>query len=360
AVDDATAQLIADLEKKELDRLEKQKNLQQFISDYIKQRNDYREYDKKRIAAEDERIHQYQIDKDKRDAENEAALKKKKEEEARKCAQVFDHIDKELKEKEELEMLQEQLDFEENERKAREKDQLEAEKALKTKVQLMEAQEDWRKQKAQQKAKEVEEDKKLKEQMVKTFNEEEVVIKLKELERKEKIALHMREAERLIAIKKEKESLEILHAKQLWEEEQQKIRDRRRAIQEERLRLLKLHAVKLWGYLPKGVIMNEEELQVFPEEMQKEFLASKTMNDKTSTNAAIAQKFFKDDIDNDEYQRLYARDIRRFFPETDLQKQQQQQQDQNNNRPPGLIPGLATGENVKAGPKWRYKSTRPW
>ncbi|KAA6358007.1 MAG: hypothetical protein EZS28_046466, partial [Streblomastix strix] len=59
------------------------------------------------------------------------------------------------------------------------------------------------------------------------------------------------------------------------------------AIQEERLRLLRLHAVKLWGYLPKGVIMNEEELAVFPEEMQQEFLASKTMNDKSSSHTTI-------------------------------------------------------------------------
>jgi hypothetical protein len=34
--------------------------------------------------------------------------------------------------------------------------------------------------------------------------------------------------------------------------------------------------------------MNEEELAVFPEEMQQEFLASKIMNDKSSSHTTIA------------------------------------------------------------------------
>jgi hypothetical protein len=33
--------------------------------------------------------------------------------------------------------------------------------------------------------------------------------------------------------------------------------------------------VKLWGYLPKGVVQDEEELAVFPEEMQREYLKQK-------------------------------------------------------------------------------------
>ena len=46
---------------------------------------------------------------------------------------------------------------------------------------------------------------------------------------------------------------------------------RRRIIEEERIKLLKEHATKLLGYLPKGVIRDESDLNHLGPEFQQEY-----------------------------------------------------------------------------------------
>ncbi|KAA6371782.1 MAG: hypothetical protein EZS28_032690, partial [Streblomastix strix] len=84
---------------------------------------------------------------------------------------------------------------------------------------------------------------------------------------------------------------------------------------------------------------------------------------KSSSHTTIAQKYFKDDVDNEEYERQYERDVQRFYPEkktSDLTLREFGKQESKSPSGCELIAGLGTGEVQKPGPKWRYKSTRPW
>ncbi|KAA6375743.1 MAG: hypothetical protein EZS28_028731, partial [Streblomastix strix] len=81
------------------------------------------------------------------------------------------------------------------------------------------------------------------------------------------------------------------------------------------------------------------------------------------SHTTIAQKYFKDDVDNEEYERQYERDVQRFYPEkktSDLSLSEFGKQESTSPSGSVLIAGLGTGEVQKPGPKWRYKSTRPW
>ncbi|KAA6362511.1 MAG: hypothetical protein EZS28_041962, partial [Streblomastix strix] len=94
--------------------------------------------------AEDDRIRAFQAEKDRQFELNEAIKQQKKDEEANNQAKVLDEITKEKLEREELEMLSEQIDLEEEERKQRDKDKAAAEKAVRTKIQLQEAEVEWK------------------------------------------------------------------------------------------------------------------------------------------------------------------------------------------------------------------------
>jgi hypothetical protein len=205
------------------------------------------------------------------------------------------------------------------------------------------------------KAREAEEDQKFKEQLLAKFAEDERLDQLSEQRRKQKMAEHMKEAERLAQIKRDQARAAEQAERELWEAEQRRQDERRRLIQEERLRLLREHAIKLWGYLPKGTILNEEELAVFPEEMQREYLASKIMGER--------DRVFDDPVAQRDYDRMFDRDVTAVLSSTPNRPGM---------RPPpgspaspatpggsGLLPGLG-GSGTRTPVRPRFKDTRPW
>ncbi|KAH7828164.1 putative meiosis-specific nuclear structural protein 1 [Monocercomonoides exilis] len=351
-VDEAVRQVLEANEREEMERMKKQKEMQQFISEYFKQREESREKERKMIEDENERIRKFTIEKEKREEETERQRKAKEDEQKRLYAQIAATISRDKAEKDELERLRDELVFEEEEAKRRGAEKEEALKRQRMQEEMMRAEEEWKKAKAERVAREAEEDRKMKEAMMQKFAEDERIDQMTAQRRKAKVAEHMREAERLVKLKREQEKAKEAAERAEWEAEQKRQEDRRRLIQEERLRLLKEHAVKLWGYLPKGVIQNEEELAVFPEEMQREYLAQKQMGAK--------DKVFDNPEDQREYERIYEEDAKKLFPETrNYSGKQQQQSAAEASKAPGLIPGLGgSGTSSRTHP--RYRDTRPW
>lgn len=61
-----------------------------------------------------------------------------------------------------------------------------------------------------------------------------------------------------------------------WREEQREESMRRAIIEEERQRLLREHAAKLLGYLPKGVLRNDADLELFDQDFKGMYQKRKT------------------------------------------------------------------------------------
>ena len=61
-----------------------------------------------------------------------------------------------------------------------------------------------------------------------------------------------------------------------WREEQRQAGMRRAIIEEERQRLLREHAAKLLGYLPKGVLRNDADLELFDQDFKEKYQKRKT------------------------------------------------------------------------------------
>lgn len=261
-----------------------------------------------------------------------------------------------------MERLREELVFEEQEAKRRQADQAEAEKKQRMKEELLKGEEDWKRAKAERLRKEAEEEEKFKQQILAKFAEDDRIEQMSQQKRRMKVAEHMREAEKLMAERRAAKEREAEEERRQWEEEKARQDERRRLIQEERLRILKEHAVKLWGYLPKGVIQNEEELAVFPEEIQREYLATKVMGQRDNV--------FDNKKDQELYNTLYERDLKQVVGSSDIHPYGSSSS--SSSSPPtdstarststqnsSLLPGLGgQGTGTRVHPK--YRNTRPW
>mmetsp|Transcript_53166 Transcript_53166/g.153457 ORF Transcript_53166/g.153457 Transcript_53166/m.153457 type:complete len:153 (+) Transcript_53166:1-459(+) len=110
-------------------------------------------------------------------------------------------------------------------------------------------------------ARERDEEAKIREQLLAKFAEDDRIEQMNEQKRRMKVEAHKREAERLLAIRREmyekQREAERQAEAQLREEESK----RQVIIEEERRRLLKEHAADLFDFLPKGALETKDDLE---------------------------------------------------------------------------------------------------
>merc|ERR1719277_2281100 len=104
-----------------------------------------------------------------------------------------------------------------------------------------------------------EEEDAIREQLLKKFAEDDRIEQMNEHKRRMKVEAHKREAERLVALRREmyekQREAERDQAAKLQEEEQK----RQVVIEEERRRLIQEHAAQLAGFLPKGTLETPDD-----------------------------------------------------------------------------------------------------
>lgn len=238
---------------------EMQEYIQGFIRQYIKDRDEKRKREKieqqqemEKIAREaavaDERARQIQERKDALQARRDALYD-----------QICAEANRKIAYEEEMERYREILYIEEEEQRLREMDRVRAEKQKAMMDEMMRANHEMQAMKAEKMRQEQLAEEQIAEEMRKKF-EEDLRREREEFERNQEMK-RIYCGELQDQIKKRQEAYRIEIQREQFEIDQEKRRQefKRKVVEEARKRLLQQHAVELNEYLPKGVIMNEDE-----------------------------------------------------------------------------------------------------
>ncbi|XP_029431180.1 meiosis-specific nuclear structural protein 1 isoform X2 [Rhinatrema bivittatum] len=252
-------------------KLEKISSTQRYIEEFKQEQADWRRKERERMEEENRRILKFANMKEKREADRMAGVQ---ENEAKKLVlqnQLMEHIEKEQQKRDEFEKMQAEFCREEQAEAARLKEIEEMEKKIRQRLELQKNFHEQMAYKHFEKKKAKEEEEAFRQAMLAKFAEEDRLEQMNAQKRRMKLLEHKRAVEKLI----EDRHLEFLAEKER-ELEERKEEERREAlrhaiIEDERQKLLKLHASKLLGYLPKGVFKDEEDLKLFDEDFQKIF-----------------------------------------------------------------------------------------
>jgi len=208
---------------------------------------------------ENQKIAQYAADKaarEERIAQEKAIAEKEKE---RIQLAIIAQAEMKNKEKEELEMLRNELHHEEHEAEARRREELQQRKKLEDREEMKRACMLQTEMQEKKKAAALEEEDRIRDVLLAKFAEDDRIEQLHEHKRRMKIEAHKREVNRLLELRREA----FTQQREAERQENQNLRDeegdRQIIIEEERQKLLREHAVPLRNFLPKGTFNSMED-----------------------------------------------------------------------------------------------------
>jgi len=261
-IDEIVAKIHAeDVEEAQRKQL-KQEETKKWVANFLDQREKLRALEAEKLAKEEEQIRSYAEEVARRQQAAAAAAQKKADDADRVFRQLAG--EKEEKERQQLEMeeLINRLHFEEEEEKYRLKEEEKRKKQEAMRLEMMEANEYQRALQAQRKEQERQEEEEFQRKMLEKFAEDDRVEQMNAQRRRLKMQEHKREVERLAKIKQalyeEQRSRELQEQATVIKREEEVAK----IVEEERLRLLREHAARLKDFLPKGVLVRPEDLEL--------------------------------------------------------------------------------------------------
>lgn len=251
--------------------MSKKATTQGFIREFQESRAAWKVAERERMEQENQRIFAYMQEQGNRDAL--AAADKAAREEAKETVQAT--LAKEIAERErlrtEMESIRQELVLEEHEERQRAAERNAMEKRLRDRIELKAQHTEHMKAKQlREEAEQLEEDN-FRKAMMEKFAEDDRLEQLSAQRRRLRQQEHKREVERLLEERRSNYAAQRALEVQELEEAGRLDAYRREIIEEERQRMLKEHAGKLLGYLPRGVIMGEKDLQLLGPEFQEEY-----------------------------------------------------------------------------------------
>lgn len=125
--------------------------------------------------------------------------------------------------------------------------------------------------KSMRKEAEKEEEDRIRQQMLEKFAADDRIEQMNAQKRRMKQAEHKRAVEELLEQRRSQMGAEKMREQEEKEMNEKMEAYRRQIIEEERIKLLREHADKLLGYLPKGVIRDSKDLDALGDTFKREF-----------------------------------------------------------------------------------------
>ena len=200
------------------------------------------------------------------------ANKKAKEEMVDKLQQkLFDQIESEAKYRDEMDRVRQELYLEEQEQAVRHKERAEFERKLRQRLELQREHHEQVQFKQMREEAERREEESIKNQMLEKFATDDKIELMNAQKRRMKQLEHKRQVEALLEDRRHR--LNIEKQRELNERiESDKLDNyKRQIIEEERAKLLREHATKLLGYLPKGVIRDTNDLNLMGDDFKQQY-----------------------------------------------------------------------------------------
>nr|KAJ3420778.1 mannosyl-oligosaccharide alpha-1,2-mannosidase [Polyrhizophydium stewartii] len=270
-VDEIVKRILEENEREAKIRLEKQRETKQFVEDFMKERERWHQMELERQELENQRIEEYARLQREREQELE---NKKKTIEAGKNA-IYDKLAAEMQIKEraklELEELRIDLAQEEQEAAARRRDQEILQQRIRKRLELIDAYQMQVRDKKLRLEREREEEEHFRHKMMQKFAEDDRLDQLNQQKRRMKQLEHKRAVDALVEERRRIAHSQAEEQRLLAQKEIEVERYRQAVIEQERQRLLREHAAKLVGFLPKGVLRDDKDLDLFDEDFRKRF-----------------------------------------------------------------------------------------
>ncbi|KAJ3051021.1 mannosyl-oligosaccharide alpha-1,2-mannosidase [Rhizophlyctis rosea] len=270
-VDEVVRKIFEEDARESRHRLEKQHETKQFIEDFMREREEWRQKERDRQEGETRKIEEYA--RMQREREEELAKVKRSVQSERDV--IYDklaaEVERQERQKAELEQLRIELYQEEQEEAARQRDRELLEARIRKRLELIDAYREQILEKRFRAMQEKEAEEEFRQKMLAQYQHETNLALLSDARRGQKQLEHRRAVDQLVEQRRQmmKEQLEREVAEGRYEEELQRYREE--VVEVERQRMLREHVGGLVGFLPKGVLRDEKDLDLFDEEFRKKF-----------------------------------------------------------------------------------------
>lgn len=270
-IDEIVRKIYEEDERNESMRIERMSATKRYIDEFKRTRDEWRRSEKERFEEENKRIMRHAEEQRKR--EEERAQQQHRDYQAKEAITealgdklYADQLKREEREDVHLELLMEE------QREAEQKKELaEKEKTFRTRIQM---QQDYRQEMEhkimKQRADRVEEAE-FARLMMEKFAADDRLHLMSDQKRRMKQLEYKRAIQKMLAERRAKFDQELVEHRGEFGRWLQAEAARNKIIEEERQRLLKEHATKLLGYLPKNVLETSQDLQLFDGNFQNEY-----------------------------------------------------------------------------------------
>ncbi|KFQ21238.1 Meiosis-specific nuclear structural protein 1, partial [Merops nubicus] len=252
-------------------KLDKMRAIQTYIEEFKKEQAIWRTRKQEEMEEENRKIMEFANIQRQREEDQMAKIRDSEEKKQRLQNMIAQNLEREQKKRVELEQIRQELYLEEQAETERKKEMAEIEKRIRQRLDLRQTYEEQLALKKILQQAVQEEEEACRQQMLAKLAEDDRIEQMNAQKRRMKQLEHRRAVEKLIEDRckqfiaaKERE----LEERQLQERRQENIRA---IVEEERQKLLKEHASKLLGYLPRGVLKDETDINMLGEEFRQAY-----------------------------------------------------------------------------------------
>ncbi|CAF1019183.1 unnamed protein product [Rotaria sordida] len=252
-------------------KLERQRTTREFIIEFKRKRDEWKAIERQRMEEENHRIKEYaKIQEQRKEI---VKAKKHSQEQALDKVQhaLAEQIKRNREECEEQELIRQELYLEEQEQTIRRRERDEIETRIRQRLELQRERNEQIQFKRLRDIEIKQHEEKFRQQLMTKFAEDDRIEqmnaqkrRMKQIEHKKAVDALLEERRCQIAIDKQRDIDECIEAERIEQ-------IRKQIIEEERIKLLREHAHRLLGYLPKGVIRDEKDLDHLGNDFKNEF-----------------------------------------------------------------------------------------
>ncbi|RUS73281.1 hypothetical protein EGW08_018954 [Elysia chlorotica] len=269
---DEIVRKIYEEDQRELERqMQKRQATQKYISEFKASRDAWKVEERKKMEEENAKILEFA----RRMQEREAILMSQKKEKDQAMVKVQVQLAQDIARKEaertEMERVRMELVLEEQEERERQKEMSELERQIRQKIEMQSTHAQQMHYKALRMQAEKEEEDEFRKQMLAKFAEDDRIEQMNAQKRRMKQQEHARAVERLMEDRRAQFAREREAEASQRQEEARLEEFRKKIIEEERQKLLREHATKLIGFLPRGVIRDEDDLEMLGPQFQQAY-----------------------------------------------------------------------------------------
>ncbi|KFQ22093.1 Meiosis-specific nuclear structural protein 1, partial [Mesitornis unicolor] len=249
-------------------KLDKMRATQTYIEEFKKEQAIWKRKKQEEIEEENRKIVEFVNMQRQREEDWLAKVRDTEEKKERLQSMVAQNLGREQQKREELEQIRQELYLEEQAETERKKMMAEVEKRRRQRLNLKQSYEEQLALKMLLRQAMQEEEEAFRQQMLAKLAEDDRIEQMNAQKRRMKQLEHNRAVEKLIEDRRKQfiaDKERELEERQLEERRQENIRA---VVEEERQKLLKEHASKLLGYLPRGILKGDDDINMLGEEFR--------------------------------------------------------------------------------------------